>query len=418
MESDSSLAILILAASLVAFVGVSVSQGAFLLLGESSGSLWTGGGIAARSVRRLISHYDRTVVLFSLLRMATVLAAGLSLSAWVLRGGGGRWALGVFLAAGVLLLLILTQSIARALGRRYHNQILLVASPALVGAYWVVSPLLWAVERLGVAVQQLRQGGVPGSTDGQFWEEDVTLSFPVEEELREADPEERRMIRAILGMEDVSAREIMVPRVDIVAVEVGTPLEEVTALMADGGHSRILVYQETIDNVVGVVHARDMLQSVTSEKGPTDLTDITREAMFIPDSKPLDQLLRELQERRVSIAVVVDEYGGTEGLVTIEDLLEEIVGEIEDEFAREEPAIVRVGENEAIVDGRVTLDEVNELFQTRLEGDGFDTVGGLLSTELGKIPAAGDAISVEGITLRVLSTSGRRVRKVRVIQQS
>ena len=170
--------------------------------------------------------------------------------------------------------------------------------------------------------------------------------------------------------------------------------------------------------MVGIVHARDLLQSMTSQKEGIGLTDIVRPALFIPDSKPLDQLLREFQERRVTIAVVVDEYGGTEGVISIEDLLEEIVGEIEDEFAREEPPIVQVNENEAIVDGRVTLDELNELFQTRLEGDGFDTVGGLISTQLGKIPVVGDAVSLEGLTMRVLSTSGRRVRKVRVFQQS
>lgn len=225
------------------------------------------------------------------------------------------------------------------------------------------------------------------------------------------------MIQAILRLEDVAAREIMVPRVDIVAMEVDAPLRAVAALMADGGYSRIPVYKETIDNIVGIVHARDLLQILTFEKEGIGLADIARPALFIPDSKPLDQLLSEFQERRMTIAVVVDEYGGIEGVITVEDLLEQIVGEIEDEFGREEPAIVQANEREAIVDGRVTLDELNELFQTKLEGEGFDTVGGLISAQLGKIPVAGDKVSLEGLTMRVLSTSGRRVRKVRVLQE-
>ena len=225
------------------------------------------------------------------------------------------------------------------------------------------------------------------------------------------------MIRAILNLEEISAQEIMVPRVDIMAVDMDTTVEDVTKLMADGGHSRILVYRETIDNVVGIVHSRDVLQSVISNQENIGLAEIARPALFIPETKRLDQLLREFQEQRVTIAVVVDEYGGTEGLVTIEDLLEEIVGEIEDEFARDEPTVVRVNDKEAIVDGRVPLDEVNELFQTNLEGDGFGTVGGLLSNHLGKIPAVGDAVDLEGVAMKVLSTTGRRVRKVRMVKR-
>jgi CBS domain containing-hemolysin-like protein len=232
----------------------------------------------------------------------------------------------------------------------------------------------------------------------------------------DANPEERRMIRAILELEDVTAREVMVPRVDIVAVEADTPLHHVASSMAQGGHSRIPVFKETIDNIVGVVHARDVLQSMVSGNGPGSLTELSRTPLFIPESKPLDELLRELRETRVSIAIVVDEYGGTEGVLTIEDLLEEIVGEIEDEFQTEEPPIIKLTESEAIVDGRVNLEELNDLFQTSLEGDGFDTLAGLLSSHLGRIPVPGDTLDLEGLAMRVLSASGRRVRKVSVAQ--
>ena len=418
MESDSSLAILILVVSLFAFAGVSVCQAAFLHLGQRDSLSWPEGEVAARPIRRVVSRYGRIAVLLTLLRMAAIMAAGLSVAAWVSAETRASWGLGVLLAAAVLLLLTLIHSIVRALGRRYHLSILLVASPVLVGVDWVLSPLTRMVEYLGVSIQEWGRGGGPTAISEQADTWDEMSAFSVEEEVREADPEERRMIRAILRLEDVCAREIMVPRVDIIGVEVDTSLTDVAALMADGGHSRIPVYKETIDSVVGIVHARDLLQSVTSDKEGVGLADIVRPALFIPDSKPLDQLLREFQERRVTLAVVVDEYGGTAGVITIEDLLEEIVGEIEDEFAKAEPPVVQVNEKEAIVDGRVTLDELNELFRTRLEGDGFDTLGGLISTHLGKIPVTGDTVSLEGLAMRVLSTSGRRVRKVRVVQES
>ena len=233
----------------------------------------------------------------------------------------------------------------------------------------------------------------------------------------EADERERRMIRDILRLEDITAREVMVPRVDIVAAEASTPLAEVPELMSEGGHSRFPIYEDTIDKIVSIVHARDLLRYMSLGPASATLTlrDIARPAVFIPESKPLDELLREFQERRVTIAVVVDEYGGTEGLITMEDLLEEIVGEIEDEFETEEPGVVRVSENEVIVNARVNLDELNELLHASLEGDGFDTLGGLLYDQFGKIPEVGDELTLDGLRMRVLSTAGRRIRNVQIL---
>ena len=419
MDSDSSLAILILVVSLLVFAGVRLAQVAFLHLRQSNGSPFPESEVASRSVRRLASRSGSIRVLLSVLGMASVLAVGLSLAGWTLGGADASWGLGAVLAAGALLLLTLIHGSARTLGPRHHLGILWVAAPVLAGIDWALGPLFWAAERLGVEVQQWGANGSSNSTHVQPQVgEEMMPTIPTEDELLEADAGERRMIHAILRLEDVSAREIMAPRVDIVAVEVGTPLAGVAALIAEQGHSQLPVYKETIDNVVGIVHARDVLQSITSENGPSCLTDIARPALFVPDSKPLDQLLVEFQARRATIAVVVDEYGGTEGVITMEDLLEEIVGEIEDEFETGEPPIVRVSDREAIVDGRVTLDELNELFQTTLVGDGFDTLGGLLSAQLGKIPAIGDGVSLENLSMWVLSTSGRRVRKVRVVQQT
>jgi CBS domain containing-hemolysin-like protein len=238
------------------------------------------------------------------------------------------------------------------------------------------------------------------------------LDAIAQEERAKLDEMERKMIRSILRLDETTVREVMVPRVDIQAVEARTPLAEVARRIIEGGHSRLPVYRETIDHILGIVHARDLLRFVVGEA--SSLEEVVRPALFVPESKRLDELLREFQEKRVQMAIVVDEYGGTAGLVTIEDLLEEIVGEIQDEFSAEEPPVKLLGEDEAVVDARLPLDALNELFSTQVKGEGFDTVGGFVYSLLGKMPAPGDEVASSGLRIRVLSTHGRRIRKLRV----
>ena len=235
--------------------------------------------------------------------------------------------------------------------------------------------------------------------------------------LENIDEEEARMIRAIFKMEDTQTREIMVPRVDMVAADVDTPSSDLVRLMVEVGHSRIPLYTDTIEDIFGILHARDLLRLLIAENEVTDLRALARPSLFIPESKRLEDLLREFQEKHVTIAIVVDEHGGVAGLVTIEDLLEEIVGEIEDEFGEEEPEVLTIGENEAVLDARVSLDKVNELLSVQLEGDGFDTLGGMVYKHLGKIPSPGDKVKHEQLSLEVLSTIGRRIKKVRVSKE-
>lgn len=408
MDSETSLAIVVLVASLLVFLGASLARAALLLLDQNVGRV---DEAIAPSVRRVLTYHVRVVVLLSMIRLAAVLTLGLTLAAW---GAGVDAGLGfvALLGALALAMIVLAQGAAQAVGQRYYVGIVNSVSPVLARIDRALGPALALVERLGGVPTRLSGNDLPAANGGQPGHEEVT----VEEEVREADPDERRMIRGILHLEDATAREIMVPRVSLVAADVDMSLSDVAAIMVDSGHSRVPVYRDSIDEVVGIAHARDLLQSIASPEQKVELRDIVRPPMFIPDSKPLDELLQEFQERRVTIALVVDEYGGTEGVVTMEDLLEEIVGEIEDEFGTEEPPITRVSEREVVVDGRVTLDELNELFQTNLEGDGFDTVAGLLSTHLGRIPASGDVVSLNGLTIEVISTAGRRVRRVRVAQ--
>jgi CBS domain containing-hemolysin-like protein len=222
------------------------------------------------------------------------------------------------------------------------------------------------------------------------------------------------MIRAIFQMDRTPVREIMVPRVDIVAVESDATLMDVLDLAVSKGYSRIPLYQETIDQVKGMIYVKDLLPPLRQGNTTISLTKIARPAYFIPETMMVDDLLRELQQRRVHIAVVVDEYGGTSGVITIEDLLEEIVGEIEDEYDTAELAVEHLNEMEAVVDARVSIDALNQMFDLKIEGEGFDTVGGFVYQRLGKIPSVGDEVRTDGAKLSILSTLGRRIKKVKV----
>jgi CBS domain containing-hemolysin-like protein len=210
-------------------------------------------------------------------------------------------------------------------------------------------------------------------------------------------------------------REVMVPRLDVTALPASATVEEALEVISSKGYSRVPVYGSSIDEIVGVLYAKDLLRVCRPEELSRQVRTLTlRPVYVVPESKKTDELLRELRQSHVHFAVVVDEYGGTAGIVTIEDLLEEIVGEIQDEYDREEAKIVEVSQDEAIFDATVSIDDVNDALDLELQGEDVDTIGGLLSERLGKVPALGDRVEFDGVHLAVESTHGRRIRKVRV----
>ena len=208
----------------------------------------------------------------------------------------------------------------------------------------------------------------------------------------------------------------MVPRVDVEAVEITTPLSGVVDRMIESGHSRLPVYRDDLDHIEGLVYARDLLKILNDPSDDSTMLteEMLRDPLFIPETKTLEELLTEFQERRVHIAIVIDEYGGAEGIVTIEDLLEEIVGEIQDEFDYGEPEIEKVADNVYIMDARASLDDLRERLDVVVEADGFDTVGGLVYQRLGKIPTIGETVTHDGLTIEVVSTVGRRLKMLKV----
>ena len=241
-----------------------------------------------------------------------------------------------------------------------------------------------------------------------------SLDF-LEESVIPADQNELRMIRGILRMDTVKVREIMVPRVDINAAAASSTIGEVADLMSVGGHSKVPIYNEAIDSIAGVVYARDVLTALDNGENPDEQVEfLARRALHVPESQSLEILLRQLQEHRTGVAVVVDEYGGVSGLVTVTDLIEEIVGELIDEFDVEGPEVEAADSKEMFADAGASIDVMNQTLGTAIIANGFDTVGGLVYKELGKMPSPGDKVSVDGVEVTVQSVIGRRIRRVKI----
>ena len=236
-----------------------------------------------------------------------------------------------------------------------------------------------------------------------------------EEELSGLDQRDRAMLRSIIDLDYTTVREVMVPRLDMVALEGGVSLKEAADAIIEYGHSRLPVYNETIDYVLGIVYVRDLLAAVVNPQEDRDLRSLIRPAFIVPETKRVDELLEEFRQRRTQIAIVVDEYGGTEGLVTMEDVLEEIVGEIEDEFSRaREAEVIRDESGAAYVSAGLGIEDVEDLFGVEIESADFDTVAGFVYHHLGRVPQVGDVVENEGLRIEVMSVAGRRLRLLKI----
>jgi putative hemolysin len=263
--------------------------------------------------------------------------------------------------------------------------------------------------------------GANVSNEAQITAEELRLIVERGGEQGVLEAEEEQMINSIIELGERRLHEVMIPRIAIAALPASATLDEAIDKVVEEGHSRVPVYEESIDEVVGILYAKDLLPILKTGTGPRPmLRSLLRTPVFVPESMTIDDLLHEFQRRKVHIAIVLDEYGGTAGLLTIEDLLEEIVGEIQDEYDTEEPMVVRISDDEARVDGRADVDDLAELFDTTLDledEDEYDTVGGLIYHRIGGVPSPGDVIEVDGLQLTVETTDGRRVGKVLVVRK-
>ncbi|MBI4477297.1 MAG: HlyC/CorC family transporter [Acidobacteria bacterium] len=230
------------------------------------------------------------------------------------------------------------------------------------------------------------------------------------------DREDRRLLRSIVEFGDTLVREVMTPRPDIVAIEAGATIDELRALVAEQEYSRFPVYKEVLDNIVGFVFVKDLIllpQAAMSADATGSIAPLVRPPHVVPETKRLAELLKEFQRQQIQMAIVVDEYGGTAGLVTLEDLLEEIVGEIRDEYDVETEPITEQPDGSLSVSGKVDVDKVAERLDIAIEGEGFETVGGFLLSKLGRVPAVGEKFDLDGLSVEILEAERRRITRVR-----
>ncbi|HWQ11174.1 MAG TPA: hemolysin family protein [Roseiflexaceae bacterium] len=366
----------------------------------------------AAIVGRLLDDPYRFKVAILLLNTAAVIAAT-ALTTYLTRALAWGWRLGA-LALLLVAIMVFSEGLPKALALRDPAAAArLLAGPMAFGTR-VIWPLAWLIGVIAAPVVRLLSGA-PASPTPLVTEEELRMLVNVGEEEGLIEPDEREMIEGIFTFGDTLVREVMIPRVDIVCLEDTATLDEALDTIIARGHSRIPVYHESIDQIVGILYAKDLLPWMRAGKRDVGLTALLRAAHFVPESMKVDALLKDLQARKVHLAIAVDEYGGTAGLVTIEDALEEIVGEIQDEYDIELPPVQVVGEGELIVDARVLIDDINDLTGLALESQESDRIGGVVFEQLGRVPQQGDEVHLPGgVTIRVLAVEGLRPRRLQL----
>jgi putative hemolysin len=337
----------------------------------------------------------------------------------ILTGRTGFGSIGMLLVFVAIFILVCEHVLPLLIVRRNPERMLEVLLPPFDVAARFLHPLTGGLVRLI-------------ATDGRRdrTEQVISNNVPVEAERGEAAPpesgekqgliegDERRLLQSIVDFGNTLVREVMTPRPDMVAIRADATYDELRALFREQEYSRIPVYKENLDNIVGFVFIKDLLRLDAPESGQErlqpDLGRFIRPATFVPETKRVAEMLKEFQRKQVQIAIVVDEYGGTAGLVTIEDLLEEIVGEIRDEYDVETEPVVDEGQGSFVFSAKVNIDEVRDRLGVEIEPEGFETVGGYVLTRVGRVPAVGETFDIDGLQVEVLEAERRRIHKVRM----
>lgn len=298
---------------------------------------------------------------------------------------------------------------AEATALRYAKPVRLVTR--------VLDPMIIVLRMLTNTAMRIR--GIHPRAGPFVTEEELISLVTLSEQQGVLKEDEREMIHGVIELETTMVREVMVPRVRITAIQADSTLHEAITIALDNGRSRLPVYEETIDRVTGILYVKDLLRAVNRGDPDAPIRNLARKPLEVPETKRVSDLFREFQTRKVHIAIVVDESGGTAGLVTIEDLLEEIVGDIQDEYDKpgEEPTVEQVGPLEYIVDARIHLEDLNDEIHLGIDSEEYDTLNGFIIDRLGELPSVGSEVVVDGgAVLTVLSVFGRRADKVRVVK--
>jgi putative hemolysin len=366
---------------------------------------------SARSLVKLVEHSERTLppVLFLVLLCHLVAATLVGVVAAHLFGPLGVAAATAF---EVIVIFVVAEAVPKTWAIQHADRAAMISAP-FISLLVRFPPLRWLTRGL-IALSNLILPG-RGIKQGPYVSEQELLALAdtaMEEEVIER--EERALIHSIIDFGDTLVREVMVPRPDMASVESTARISDALEVAITSGFSRIPVYGQGVDDIVGTVFVKDLVRAEREGRGDEPVATIARPGHFVPETKRVSELLREMQARKFHQAVVVDEYGGTAGLVTMEDLLEELVGEIVDEYDIEEPAIERLPNGDVRVTARMPIDEVNELIRAELPEGDWDTVGGLVYSLLGHVPNEGESVEYDGRHLTAEKVEGQRIGRVRI----
>jgi magnesium and cobalt exporter, CNNM family len=328
----------------------------------------------------------------------------------------GRWgvslrAIGVLLVAVTGYMFLCEHLLPMVIIRRDPERVLEVLLPPFDLVARLVRPISRGLVKL-LAEDRPERSASPPEQNEEEQGEVAHAYLQAGEEQGVIERDERRLLQSIVDFGDTLVREVMTPRPDIVAIEDDATIDDLRALFREQEYSRLPVYKENLDNILGIVFVKDLIQ-IPATAGSDPISPLIRPATFVPETKRVPEMLKEFQRRQVQIAIVVDEYGGTAGLVTIEDLLEEIVGEIRDEYDVETEAVIDEGNGSYVFSAKVSFDEVRERLGVEVEPEGFETVGGYVLTRLGRVPAVAETFEVDGLQVEVLEADRRRIHKVR-----
>ena len=316
----------------------------------------------------------------------------------------------LFFVAGITL--ILGDIVPEAVATSYANSLSMMFVGPMRLLTVVSSPFIYILLKISMALSSIFSSG---EHVNMVTEEEIMTLIDAGHTGGTIEEDEKEMIYSVLQLDQTHVSEVMVPRIDVVAIDTTTSLEKSADLFVSSGYSRIPVYEDTIDSVKGLLYAKDLL---ANRSETTTIIDLMRSAYFVPESKRADELLKEMKTQNVHVAIVVDEYGGTAGLVTIEDIIEEIIGDIRDEYdIHEEAEYEQLGPDEFSVDASMDLDDFNALLECDLPTDDADTVGGFIYSHFGRVPVVDDVVEVDGLTIRIRKVEGRRIRKLRVVRK-
>ena len=377
--------------------------------------------MAERSDRddRLRFYLDDPIQLFVPARlMLGIIFSLATMFIAILTGRTGFQSIGMLLVFVIAFMLVCEHILPLLIARRDPERTLEVLLPPFDVAARFLQPLTGVLVRLIADNRRERQAAGDALDEAPAGGEAADEATDAAQEQRLIQSDERRLLQSIVDFGDTLVREVMTPRPDMVAISADATLEELRALFREQEYSRVPVYKVNLDNIQGIVFVKDLIQldnfsQIAHERLQPDRPALIRPASFVPETKRVADLLKEFQRKQVQAAIVVDEYGGTAGLVTIEDLLEEIVGEIRDEYDVETEPVVEEGQGSYVFSAKVSIDEVRERLDVEIEPEGFETVGGYVLTRVGRVPAVGETFELDGLVVEVLEAERRRIHKVR-----